>query len=513
MHSRFMSPGLMSSGFMSPSVMPSTPEIQALLAGLDRPMVFVDLETTGGNATHDRITEIGIVEIGRDGVSTWSTLVDPEQPIPAFIERLTGITGAMVHGAPTFESLAEPLAQRLNGKLFAAHNARFDYGFLKSAFRRAGLTFSADVLCTVRLSRALFPGEKRHGLDALIERHALLPSGRHRALSDADLLWQFWQKLAGLHSRDAIGTAVARLVQGFSLPPAVDEAMLDGLPETPGVYVFFGEQDSALYVGKSSNLKHRVGAHFLRESRSARDLKLAAQVRRVETYETGGELGALLREAHLVQTLQPLNSKQGKRALSLCAWRFAEGADAPRLVHARDYDFATEPALFGLFSSRREAELALHALADQHGLCRVWLGVEKAVLSGAACGAYALDLCRGSCIAEGHESIREHALRARVALEDLRLRPWPYAGPVALSERSEPTEQGRYPVRGSVAPAPVWHVIDRWCYLGSAAAREDLAAVVAQRSEPPRFEPHTYQVLQSRLNDGSLDIEILASAD
>ena len=511
MHSRFMSPGLMSSGFMSPGfISPLTPEIQALLAGLDRPMVFVDLETTGGNATHDRITEIGIVEIGRDGVSTWSTLVDPEQPIPAFIERLTGITGAMVHGAPTFESLAEPLAQRLNGKLFAAHNARFDYGFLKSAFRRAGLTFSADVLCTVRLSRALFPGEKRHGLDALIERHALLPSGRHRALSDADLLWQFWQKLAGLHSRDAIGTAVARLVQGFSLPPAVDEAMLDGLPETPGVYVFFGEQDSALYVGKSSNLKHRVGAHFLRESRSARDLKLAAQVRRVETYETGGELGALLREAHLVQTLQPLNSKQGKRALSLCAWRFAEGADAPRLVHARDYDFATEPALFGLFSSRREAELALHALADQHGLCRVRLGVEKAVLSGAPCGAYALDLCRGSCIAEGHESIREHALRARMALEDLRLLPWPYAGPVALSERSEPA---RYPVRGSVAPAPVWHVIDRWCYLGSAAAREDLAAVLAKRSESPRFEPHTYQVLQSRLNDGSLDIEILASAD
>jgi len=462
------------------------PEIEAMLAGLDRPMVFVDLETTGANATHDRITEIGIVEIGRDGVSTWSTLVDPQQPIPAFIERLTGITDAMVHGAPTFESLAESLAQRLNGKLFAAHNARFDYGFLKSAFRRAGLTFSADVLCTVRLSRALFPGEKRHGLDALIERHALLPSGRHRALSDADLLWQFWQKLAGLHSRDAIDAAVARLVQSFSLPPAVDEAMLDSLPETPGVY------------------------DFLRESRSARDLKLAAQVRRIETYETGGELGARLLEAHWVQTLQPLHSKQGKRALSLCAWRFAEGADAPRLVHARDYDFATEPALFGLFSSRREAELALHALADQHGLCRIRLGLEKAVPKGAPCGAYALDLCRGSCIAEGRESIREHALRARVALEDLRLLPWPYAGPVALSERGA---RPRYPVLGSVAPASVWHVVDRWCYLGSAAAREDLAAVLAKRGAPPRFEPHTYQVLRDRLNDGSLDIEILSSAD
>src|SRR5471032_2321978 len=109
MHSRFMSSGFMPSGVMSSL----TPEIEALLAGLERPMVFVDLETTGVNATHDRITEIGIVEIGRDGVSTWTTLVDPEQPIPAFIERLTGITGAMVHGAPTFESLAEPLAQRL----------------------------------------------------------------------------------------------------------------------------------------------------------------------------------------------------------------------------------------------------------------------------------------------------------------------------------------------------------------------------------------------------------------
>jgi DNA polymerase III subunit epsilon len=482
-------------------------EIDALLAELARPIVFVDLETTGGNATDDRITEIGLVEISCAGVSTWSTLVDPQQPIPGFIERLTGITGAMVRGAPTFASLAAELAQRLDGRLFAAHNARFDYGFLKSEFRRAGVTFSADVLCTVRLSRALFPAEKRHGLDALIERHGLLPSGRHRALSDADLLWQFWQKLTRLRPREAIDAAVAQLVQSFSLPAAVDEAMLDDLPETPGVYVFYGERDTALYVGKTANLKQRVGAHFRREARPARDLKFAQQVRRIESYETGGELGAALREAHLIQALQPLHNKLGKRGQTLCAWRMAEDADAPRLVHARDYDFAAEPALYGLYLSRREAQQALHQLAAQHGLCRVRLGLglgpEKTGTVGAPCAAYGLGACQERCVAEGGESIRAHASRTRAALQPSRITPWPYPGPIALSDAA------RHPARGGRAPAPVWHLVERWCYLGSARTREEIAGVLAQRTLPPRFEAHTYLLLQRHLEDGSLLIEPL----
>jgi DNA polymerase-3 subunit epsilon len=97
------------------------------------------------------------------------------KPIPPFIQQLTGISDDMVRDAPSFASLAPALFERLDGKLFVAHNASFDRGFLRAEFERAGLAFNPDVLCTVKLSRALFPRESRHGLDALIERYGLVP--------------------------------------------------------------------------------------------------------------------------------------------------------------------------------------------------------------------------------------------------------------------------------------------------------------------------------------------------
>ena len=123
---------------------------------------FVDLETTGTRADADRITEIGIVRVDVDGeglpqVAEWSTLVDPEVPIPPAIQVLTGITDSMVASAPTFSTIASDVAQMLGGRVFVAHNARFDYGFLKHAFARLERPFAARVLCTVRLSRRLFP--------------------------------------------------------------------------------------------------------------------------------------------------------------------------------------------------------------------------------------------------------------------------------------------------------------------------------------------------------------------
>lgn len=144
-------------------------------ASSDRhPLAFVDLETTGATPTRDRITEVGIVEVAEDGtVSEWSSLVNPETSIPDFIQSMTGISDAMVADAPTFADLATNIIERLQGRLFIAHNARFDYGFLKNEFKRIGIDFRATVACTVKLSRRLFPGYPKHGLDALIERHNL----------------------------------------------------------------------------------------------------------------------------------------------------------------------------------------------------------------------------------------------------------------------------------------------------------------------------------------------------
>jgi DNA polymerase-3 subunit epsilon len=273
---------------------------------LDVPIVFVDLETTGGSTSEHRITEVGVVEIGPAGVSRWSSLVDPQQPIPSFIQQLTGITNAMVRGAPTFDAIAPELFERLNGKLFVAHNASFDRGFLRGEFRRAGLAFDPDVLCTVRLSRALFPAEKRHGLDALVERHGLVPSDRHRALADADLIWQFWQRLhGGLVPLDVLRAQIERTTRRYRLAGDITEDLLDTAPAGCGVYTFYGEGDLPLYVGRSVRVRQRLRSHLTGERRSSKDMRLAQQVRRVEWRATGGELGAMLAEAQLIATLRP----------------------------------------------------------------------------------------------------------------------------------------------------------------------------------------------------------------
>lgn len=177
-------------------------------------MIFVDLETTGANLVNDRITEIGIVAVHLDGeVERWSSFVNPGRPIPSFIQGLTGISDDMVQTAPSFESLADAVHERLADGLFIAHNARFDYGFLHHAFARTGHALQSEMLCTVKLSRTLFPEEKRHNLDTLIERHGLIPEARHRALADADLLWQFWGKLLRDMPQERLTNAIKKLRQ------------------------------------------------------------------------------------------------------------------------------------------------------------------------------------------------------------------------------------------------------------------------------------------------------------
>jgi DNA polymerase-3 subunit epsilon len=273
-------------------------------------LAFVDLETTGGSPVEDRITEVGIIEVDLDAddpsqppqpVREWSTLVNPDAPIPPFIETLTGITNAMVAAAPRFEDLATDILARLDGRLFVAHNARFDHGFLKNAFRRLGHPFRPPVLCTVRLSRKLYPGHARHNLDTLIERHRLVVDLRHRALGDARLLWQLWQRFHAALPSDRIAQAIDQLTARPSLPRHLDPDVLDTLPKTAGVYLFHGEpaadeqpaglatdpktgaalrveEPRPLYVGKAKNLRQRVMAHFTGDHLSARGMELLVRL-------------------------------------------------------------------------------------------------------------------------------------------------------------------------------------------------------------------------------------------
>ncbi len=178
---------------------------------LDRPLVFLDLETTGASAGCDRITEIGLIEVTNGAyVCEWSTLINPQMGIPRFIESLTGISNDMVAGAPTFAAVAVELKARLEGRLLIAHNARFDYGFLRAEYGRLETEFASEVVCTVKLSRKLFPGHARHNLDTLIERHAVNCTARHRALGDARVLWDLIGKWRTDPGADALNAAAEK---------------------------------------------------------------------------------------------------------------------------------------------------------------------------------------------------------------------------------------------------------------------------------------------------------------
>ena len=456
-------------------------------------IAFVDLETTGTTSTGDRITEIGIVRVAEgEFLDEWSTLVNPERSIPEEIRVLTGITNEMVRDAPTFAELRREVFDRLEGHVLVAHNARFDYGFLRNEFRRLEVKYTADVLCTVRLSRRMYPEAVGHGLDALIARHGLQEAftpdeaprtGRHSALGDARAIWRFVQMLYRERDAEEIEKAVKRLLKIPSLPPQLPPDALESLPEGPGVYRFYGVNDLPIYIGKSVNLRDRVRSHFSSDYRSANDVRISSEIRRIEVDQTAGELGALLKEARLVKELMPLHNYKLRRKLNAVFLRMPDLHSAPQAVANKDIDWASrgegaEP-LFGPFATKQHVKQLLENLAGEHGLCWRQLGWEK---RGGPCFARQVRKCRGACI--GEETPEQHNVRLVTALAPHRLQDWPWQGRIAVRE-SHP--------EGALEEV---HVFERWSHLGTARSEEELADLTESRAEID-FDPDVYRILAS----------------
>jgi DNA polymerase-3 subunit epsilon len=454
-------------------------------------LAFVDLETTGTHAQADRITEVAVFRVDSDPdgampprVDAWSTLVNPGIPIPPEIQALTGITNAMVRDAPPFAAVAEEIAARTANALFVAHNARFDYGFLKHAFARLGRPFSARVLCTVRLSRRLFPDADRHTLDSLIARHALPIAGRHRALPDAQVLWSFVQALYREVPAEALEQAVRRLLKTPSLPPQLAPDVLETLPEGPGVYLFYGPNPMPLYIGKSGNLRERVAAHFSSDYRSATDSRLSAEIRRIEFEATAGEIGALLREAALVKALLPAHNHALRRKAESGILELPDAPGPPRFLALASIEPAALAGRYGPYSSRRSAREALRHVAAEHRLCWKALGLER---RAGPCFARQVARCAGACV--GAESAVEHHARLRLALAAQAIPPWPFPGPAAIREAAPFGE------RVDV------HVVDQWCWLGTAHDDGELGRLL---ESPPRpeFDADIARLLMRTLRRG-----------
>jgi DNA polymerase-3 subunit epsilon len=447
------------------------------------PVACVDLETTGGLAAHHRIIEVGIVLLDRgEVVEEWSTLVNPGLRIPSAIAEFTGIDDAMVAEAPPFDEVAAEVRRRLDGRLFVAHNARFDYGFLRAEFRRLGLRFSAPVLCTVRLSRLLYAEHPRHNLDALMERFELTCTARHRALGDAHVLPALLAAFERGRGGPALHEAVVEASREPRLPSHLPAELADDLPDAPGVYVFRDERDVALYVGRGRNIRSRVFGHFTGGHRSGRHSELAASARKVEWIETGGELGALLLERRLLEELAPPGNRHVRSHADDCVIRLVR-TDAGLLPGvARLDDAATDgpEPVFGPFRTEKDARKALEGKARQAGLCLKVLGLEQ---GEGSCVAHQLRACRGACV--GLEPRALHDARLQLALASLKLKAWPFGGPIGIRER---TPDGH----GSCV-----HVLDRWRHLGTARDEREVAEVLRQAE--PVFDADGYRIIARAL--------------
>ena len=462
--------------FFGPDANPVTDSSGQLSRGA---IAFVDVETTGGHPAWHRITEIAIVAM-RDGLVEWewSALVNPGTTIPPSIQRLTGISNDMVAAAPTFAELAAEIETRLADRRFVAHNARFDYGFVRAEMRRAGKRFAAPMTCTVRLSRDLYPEAGRHNLDAIIERHGLECTSRHRALPDAQVLAQLWQRLIGSWETQPLDAAIERVGRRPSLPSHLSADLIDDLPEAAGVYRFYGEGDTLIYVGKANNLRERVLGHFMGATRDSKSQRLAAQTRRIEWTETAGELGALLLESRLVRQLQPVYNRRLRGGGETFTWLIDDAGGAPRL-HELTGAVPRDVDAFGLYRSARQAKTALTQLARDHRLCLRVMGLESG--RDGSCFGYQVGRCAGACV--GAEPIARHGVRLKMLLAPLKLRSWPHQGAVAIEETS-------------ALGMRHWHVVEGWQYLGTVVADEGAESLAQLGSAASAsFDADTYRIL------------------
>lgn len=443
-------------------------------------LVFIDVETTGTRATRDRITEISALKvIDRSVVDQWSSLIQPECHVPPTITQLSGIDDALLENAPRFSEIAQTLFDWLSDSELVAHNARFDYSFLRNEFKRAGFDYRAKVLCTLRLSRALSPESSEHNLPALLNRYDISCQALHRADNDVKALWTLWQTWQSeCHQWEQQLNAQRRQ---RSLPVNLTHELIEKIPKRPGVYLFYGHNQLPLYVGKSVDLRSRVMSHFQSDLQDDREMRLAQQVQHIEWEETAGDLGAQLREAELIKTLMPIMNRRLRKQRRLFAWYWPQGASAPELINGESIEFADNNALFGLFRSPRDARNVLRALADEQQLCPQILKLER---GRGRCFSYQLGKCRGACCQQ--ETLTEHTLRAKTALSKQQLNHWPWRNRIAVYEQHAKSRH------------PAYHLVSQWRYLGSVDTLQE-AAALGTRTVP--FDKDIYQILNRFLRD------------
>ena len=275
---------------------------------------IVDIETTGGYASASQITEVAIfIYDGEQVIQEYCTLVNPEQPIPFHIQALTGITDEMVKDAPVFSDVAEEIYNLLSDRIFVAHNVHFDYSFIQSSLKNSGYDWKASRLCTVRLSKKVFPNLNSYSLGRLCQTLEIRIQDRHRARGDAEATVTLFQKIQQADHEQIISNSIKHKAKEQRIPTHIPADLIHNLPSSTGIYLFKNSSGKIIYVGKANNIKKRVISHFTGNNTGQRRQSFINEICQIEFQETGTELMAFLLECHYIKKNWPIHNRALKK--------------------------------------------------------------------------------------------------------------------------------------------------------------------------------------------------------
>ncbi len=372
---------------------------------------IVDIETTGGYAASHRITEIAIYH--HDGVTItdhYRSLINPGRSIPHFITGLTGIDYEMVKEAPAFADIAKEVHGWLDGRVFVAHNAHFDYSFLKKEFEDVGIAWNTKKLCTVRLSRKIIPGLHSYGLGRLAESLGVEIHDRHRAGGDAFATAKIFDLLLKRDNGGVIEKALRRNSGETILPPNLAKEEFESLPAKPGVYYFLDAHSQVIYVGKAINIKKRIAGHFTGEAREWNRSNIRNEIHHI-TYElTGSELIALIFESQEIRRLWPkYNLAQKFKAEE---WGIFDYEDRNGYLRFCVNTVTKGSKALITFSSKGDAWNFWWEKVKEFDLCPKLSGLQ---LAKGLCFSFQSGTCHGAC--QGVESVKKYNRRAQKAVD------------------------------------------------------------------------------------------------
>ncbi|MCK0160571.1 exonuclease domain-containing protein [Allomuricauda sp. F6463D] len=353
---------------------------------------IIDIETTGNGIKGNKITEISIFKYdGHQIVDEFTSLVNPQSPIPYFITGLTGIDDQMVQNAPIFQEIAGTIQRITVGCVFVAHSVNFDYGVIKEEFRQIGIDFTRKKLCTVRLSRKLIPGLHSYSLGKLCTAVEIPLVDRHRARGDAHATVLLFEKLLRQPDSEPVFKKFLNArSQEATLPPHLPKSVFDKIPQKPGIYYFMNQKGEVIYVGKAINLKKRVLGHFYDKKR--KEIQMCGETVNIDFKLTGSELVALLMESAEIKRLFPNYNRAQKRTGKHYAIFSYE--DRNGIMHIAYNTNKGVPNPLKIFHNQTECRAYLEEVCKSFSLCPRYCHLQQ---TSAACSHHEINTCEGIC--------------------------------------------------------------------------------------------------------------------